>query len=315
MAHPAAIYPGTAGKQQPRRADELIATLAERQHGVVARRQLLAAGVGAGAIERRLERGSLRAVEWGIYALGHRLLSEQGRWMVAVLVGAPGSALSYRSAAAAAQVLRSPRRREEVTVDRSRRPRPGIVFHRAALPADEVTIIDGIPATIASRTVLDLARVTDRRTVERALREVEVRRLYCALSLPDLLARYPRHRGSPLIRAILGDRSCGQGVAREELEERFLAFVERAGLPRPELNADLWLGDRWIRPDALWRAARLIVELDGRQTHGLARAFEDDRLRDRAAVAAGWRVVRVTWRQLHHDADALERDLRMMLGC
>jgi len=57
----------------------------------------------------------------------------------------------------------------------------------------------------------------------------------------------------------------------------------------------------------------LIVELDGRAAHATTRAFERDRERDRMLQAAGWRVVRVTWRQLHDQPARIAADLRALL--
>jgi very-short-patch-repair endonuclease len=65
--------------------------------------------------------------------------------------------------------------------------------------------------------------------------------------------------------------------------------------------------------DATWEDARLVVELDGYATHGTRRAFEAHRARDRALQVAGWRVVRITWRQLTTDADTIARQLRSLL--
>jgi very-short-patch-repair endonuclease len=61
--------------------------------------------------------------------------------------------------------------------------------------------------------------------------------------------------------------------------------------------------------DCLWRAPRVIVELDGRAAHDTARAFERDRAKDRRLTVAGWRPARVTWRQLASDEAELARDL------
>ena len=58
----------------------------------------------------------------------------------------------------------------------------------------------------------------------------------------------------------------------------------------------------------------MIVELDGYATHGRRRAFEDDRRRDRALAAAGYTVVRITWRQLRDEPEAVARDLRRLLA-
>jgi very-short-patch-repair endonuclease len=69
-----------------------------------------------------------------------------------------------------------------------------------------------------------------------------------------------------------------------------------------------------VEVDCVWRSSRLIAELDGRAIHGTVRAFERDRARDRALGAAGWRVIRITWRQLNQEARELTEDLGAMLG-
>ena len=56
------------------------------------------------------------------------------------------------------------------------------------------------------------------------------------------------------------------------------------------------------------------MELDGRAVHGTTAAFERDRSRDRALMAAGWRVIRITWRQLNDDPDELANDIRILLA-
>ncbi len=55
------------------------------------------------------------------------------------------------------------------------------------------------------------------------------------------------------------------------------------------------------RVDAVWRLQLLIVEVDGHAAHGHRAAFERDRRRDQVLIAAGWRVVRVTFRQLQDE--------------
>ncbi len=69
-----------------------------------------------------------------------------------------------------------------------------------------------------------------------------------------------------------------------------------------------------MEADCVWRSSRVIVELDGRAVHGTAAAFERDRARDRALSAAGWRVVRVTWRQISEEARELAEDLSALLS-
>jgi very-short-patch-repair endonuclease len=66
--------------------------------------------------------------------------------------------------------------------------------------------------------------------------------------------------------------------------------------------------------DCVWPEQRLIVELDGHAFHSPAHSFEEDRARDRRLEAAGWHVLRVTWRQLHEEPELLEADLRQLLS-
>ena len=164
-----------------------------------------------------------------------------------------------------------------------RRPRPGLRFHRTTLPEDEVTVRNGIPVTSVPRTLLDLASVIALDHLERAVHEAEVLRLTDRLSLPDLMARYPRRTGTAALRFAV---ATPPRMTRSELEHRFLHLLQVHGLPRPQVNT-LVSG---LEVDCAWPRQRLIVELDGRAVHDTARAFERDRERDRLLVLDGWRV-------------------------
>jgi hypothetical protein len=173
--------------------------------------------------------------------------------------------------------------------------------------------VRGIRVTTVPRTLFDLAAVLPAHQVERAINEAEFRRLTNPLSLGDLVDRYRRRRGVPMIRAILARVRAGAQITRSDLEARFLAFLDGVGLPRPETNAHLMVGGSWIECDCVWRDRRVIVELDGRATHDTAAAFERDRTRDRKLAARGWRHARITWRQLQDEPEALASDLRAIL--
>ena len=179
------------------------------------------------------------------------------------------------------------------------------------MQSDEVTVEQGIPVTTVSRTLFDLAAVLPRHQVERALNEAQVQRLGGDLSVADILERYPRRWGAPVIRAILAD---GVTVIRSELEARFQSLVAASHLPRPDFNAWISAGGRWFECDCVWRDRRVVVELDGWAAHGTVAAFERDRVRDRVLHAAGWRLARVTWRQLRDEPEAVLYDLRALLS-
>jgi very-short-patch-repair endonuclease len=188
----------------------------------------------------------------------------------------------------------------------------GIRIHQLSLPPDEVTSVRGIPVTTVPRTLFDLAAVLSRGQVERAINEAEVSGLSDPLSLGDLVDRYPGRNGVRMIRSIL--ETLKVTMTRSELEVRFLSFVKKHGLQRPEVNASLFVAGRWIECDCVWRDRRVIVELDGRASHDTAAAFERDRARDRMLHARGWRVLRITWRQLHDAPESVAYDLRALLS-
>jgi hypothetical protein len=233
--------------------------------------------------------------------------------MAAVLAAGRGAVLSHTSAAGLLSIRHPANSHIEVTAPRRIRPPKGVRAYRRSLPDDEITVVDAISVTTVPRTLLDLATVLSPRQVERAIEEAEVKRLYDALSLADLVERYPGRRGTRVIKAILAVDRIGSTITRSDLEERFLALLEPRSLPQPELNVPLAVNGGWIEADCVWRPQRLVVELDSRTIHGTPRAFERDRARDRALHAAGWRVVRVTWRQLHREANRLVADLRILL--
>ena len=294
------------GKESKSQADRAIWALAERQHGVVSRTQLLELGLGRRAIDHRLELGRLRAVHRGVYRIG--LLSRDGRWMAAVLACGPGAVLSHLSAAALWGIRQSDR--IEVTRRSSHRGPKGVTVHRSPLRNDERTTHRGIPTTTVPRTLLDLSAVVHPDALRSALRQAEQLRLTDPLSLIDLVERYPRRPGLAAIRALLEEATIGARVIRSELEERFQAFLLNAGLPLPQTNQFV----EGFEVDCVWPDQRLIVELDGRAVHDTGQAFERDRVRDRVLTAAGWHVIRVTWRQLHDEPELLEADLRRLLG-
>jgi hypothetical protein len=232
--------------------------------------------------------------------------------MAAVLAAGPGAVLSHRSAAALWDLRPNARGRVDVTAPRQHL-RPGIEVHRAALAPDEITTQNGIPVTTVARTLIDLAAVLPHPRLERAAERAEALRLTNVVPLDALLERHRGHRGTAALREIVTGRM-QPALTRSELEDRFLTFLDAYGLTRPEVNADLHLDGRWFEADFLWRDQRFIVELDGHQTHGTRAAFERDRERDRVLQARGWRIVRITWRQLHDNPDAVAADLARLLG-
>lgn len=137
--------------------------LADRQHGVISRRQLLELGLSSDAIAHRLARGRLHQLHRGIYAVGRPKVSLHGKWMAAVLACGPEALLSHRSAAALWGLIDQRGAIVDVTVPATAlRRRPGIRAHRRGPPLPRAEH-EGVPVLSVAATLLDLAADDDPR--------------------------------------------------------------------------------------------------------------------------------------------------------
>jgi very-short-patch-repair endonuclease len=293
--------------QGPGAGDRAIADLADRQHGAVARRQLLTLGITARMVERRLASGRLIPVHRGVYAVGHRLLTLRGRWLAAVLACGPNSVLSHGSAAALWGIAK-PGPRIEVAVDGGRR-RPGILVHCASLVDAERTRVDGIPVTAVPRTLIDLAATLPTERLERAWEEADRLGLLGLVEIERASADARGRPGTAAVRRLIAD-AFEPSFTRSSLEDAFVAFCRRRELPMPRVNFTV-LGQE---VDAFWPGKALVVELDGYAFHRHRAAFERDRARDAALQAAGMSVLRITFRRLRDDPDGVETEIRRLLA-
>jgi len=293
--------------------DGAVAQIAFRQHGVVTLAQLRDAGLGAGAIELRVRNGRLHRLHRGVYALGHRRISREGRWLAAVLALGEGAVLSHVSAGALWGIRHSSSAFVHVTVPTSagRRRRQGIVVHRSNTlgPAD-VDEHNAIPITSVSRTLLDLAGVLTPTRLERAVEQSLAHRLFDLRAIEAVLAANPRRPGAAALAEIVARIHDEPSLTRRELEALMLDLCDAHGIERPEVN--VVVDDYEV--DFLWRTRRLIVETDGLQWHGTPPALERDRRRDERLTVLGYRVVRFTYRRVVDEPAAVAATLRALLG-
>lgn len=287
--------------------ERAFAALANRQHGVISRRQLIAGGLGVRTISRRIEAGHLHEIHRGIYLLGDGRVNRKGEWMAAVLAGGEGALLSHRSAGALWGIVR-PRRGSIDVTSATGRQRPGIAVHEGAICDEDRTRVDRIPVTILARALFDLAEVEDESDLWRAAEEADRLRL---LRVPELEAVYARSPGRRALRPMrrLIDAISMPEDTQSPLEDRVLDLCREYDLPMPVTGATV-LGHE---VDAFWPARRLTVEADSWKFHGHRGAFERDRERDAAMQAAGYRVIRLTHRRLEREPDVVAAQLRCLL--
>lgn len=126
----------------------------------------------------------------------------------------------------------------------------------------------------------------------------------------EVLERANGRRGAGVLRCCLAKLTEEPPVTRSELERRILELIRDAGLPRPVANVRV----AGYEVDLCWLDQRVIVEADGRRYHDTPQALERDRQRDLELGASGWRVIRITWRQLIERPEQIITTLRHALG-
>jgi very-short-patch-repair endonuclease len=119
------------------------------------------------------------------------------------------------------------------------------------------------------------------------------------------------HRGIPVtsFERTLRDLGYGPEPTRSDLERLFVKLCRKHRLPTPEFNVKI--GPHTV--DALWRAERLIVEIDSWAYHRSRAAFEADRARDRDLILRGFNVLRYVDREVAKDPAATAYSLQAHL--
>ena len=173
------------------------------------------------------------------------------------------------------------------------------------LPPGHTTTRDAIPITRVARTIFDLAGFEPIARVEMVIDDAISRGLATERQLENVffaLARRGR-RGTAAMRELLEDRGPGYIAPASELERTARRLFAAHGVPQPRYEISLEADDVIGRVDCIWSESRLVVELDSHRFHGSKGARERDRKRDNQLVAAGWRVIRVTWDDLKERPD------------
>jgi very-short-patch-repair endonuclease len=280
---------------------------ARRQHWVVTRVQLLAAGLTPKAIRHRVAVGRLHPVYAGIYAVGRADLTPAGEFMAAVLASGPGAALSHVSAAVQWGIVDGAIGPIHVSVPSGRRVRRrGITVHERRRLADNVTTRHGVPVTKPVQTLIDLATQRRGDDLDDAIDAADRQRLINPERLRQELVRHPSEPGVARLRATLTHHT----RVDSRLERRLLALVHRAGLPEPLTQR----ARHGHRVDFTWPEHGVVVEADSLSYHRTAAAQSADIARDNGLVVNGLTVLRFSHAQVARDPDYVVRTLTATLA-
>lgn len=176
--------------------------------------------------------------------------------------------------------------------------------HTESLPPGDVVDLDGMHVTSVIRTCLDLGTCLTEWQLTHVLWEAE---FLHGLDLAELERRNderPGFRGCDVVRRAIAHRRAGSAGSRSGSEDYLLEGIVRAGLPLPMVCNPNATQLQSIECDLVWRAARLVVEVDGPGHRRTGRA-ERDAAQVRQLRAAGWLVVRISTEELWADRDAV----------
>jgi very-short-patch-repair endonuclease len=270
--------------------------LARRQHGVVARSQLLALGMPPTAIRHRLQTGRLHQVHRGVYVVGRPEVGRLAAFMAAVLACGTEARLSHRTGADLWGIREQRGGPIEVTVpNHIRRQRPGITVHRHVGPRR--THVSRIPVGDPISILIDLATCLPDEELEDAVNAADWLRLVRTDRLRRALDEEPRRPGVGRLRRVLDSQTFS--AAQTKLERRFLPIAAAAGLPKPRAQAHL----NSYRVDFHWTELGLVVETDSLTYHRTAAQQAVDLRRDQAHVRSGLRTLRFAHSQVFFQPD------------
>ncbi|MGH2726588.1 MAG: type IV toxin-antitoxin system AbiEi family antitoxin domain-containing protein, partial [Actinomycetota bacterium] len=190
--------------------DERLARLAARRHGIFSRAEALREGATRGYIARRVAKSRWETMAPGVYRLNGAVPSWRQQLLVACLWAGELGVASHRAAAALWQLAGFRTEPIEISVPRGvRLRRTGIVAHEVvALPHVDVTVVDAIPVTTPTRTLVDLGAVVSKDVLEEALDDALRRSLTTISRLRWRLMELSRRGrpGIPALRALIDAR-------------------------------------------------------------------------------------------------------------
>jgi hypothetical protein len=283
--------------------DQRLAHRASRQLGLFTHTQAVECGFPRETIRRRLQQRVWDEIDVRVYRAATAARPD-ARQRIMARVLATGGVASDLSAAALFGLL--PHSDEpHVVVTRGARAgtRQGVRTTRS-LERFDTTTVDGIPVTSPVRTLIDVVAVTSPTEFEDTL---DLALVTGVVRIRPLEARAralwtPARPGCAIVVHLLENRSPDVLRARNKWEARVLRLFKAAGVAPPCVNFRLSIGGQNREIDLAWLDLKIAVEFDGFVPHSSRRVFDDDRVRQNALVAEGWRVFRLTKTALERDA-------------
>lgn len=297
------------------RPDAAIAWIASRQHGVVSHAQARDAGLTRAAIARRVDAGRWIRLLPCVYRVGGAPATGRQGMMAATLWAGAGALLSHRAAGVLHGLDGVTADRLEVTAPRRLRSGDVVAHFTSSFTAIDRDLVDSIPVTSATRTLIDLACVLDRDLLELGLEDALRRGLTSRARLGYRLRQLEGHgrSGCVALRTLMKEGG-GRAPSGSAPEVRLRRLLTGAGLPRPVPQHEIRdCGRLLARVDLAYPEARIAIEFDSDRWHSGRRRREADLERRNRLTAVGWHVVHVGWSELTTGARTTIKTVRALL--
>lgn len=291
------------------------AELARRQHGIVARRQLIELGIAGASIGPHAERAGWRRVHRGVYALPGATMTFEQQVMAAVLAAGEEALASHLTAAFLHGFLPVRPPVVDVLLPFSCKARhvDGVHVTRSrTLRAADRCLVGGVPATTPARTVIDAATVLEPLDIRALLIDGRQQRKLDLGRVARRVAEVGPVRHSGQLRRLLDELD--QARVDSLLEAEVRRLLRRAGLPPPSRGPyRVRLRDRTVELDIAWPGLKVAVEVDGFGYHAARRAMDNDHRKQNALLVEGWRILRVTWDRIARDPEGFVAEVSALL--
>lgn len=294
--------------------DDRLLPVFARQHWLASLADVEAAGGSVATASLRVCAGRWEQADVNVYRLAGVPSTWHSRLLAPILAIGGEAVASHFAAAALFGIDGFGRGVAEVSIPRGREHRRTTARVHTSTDLDrcERLVVDGIPVTDLSRTILDVGRkVGD----QKLLQAIEWSRRERALDWPDLIRTLARHarRGRPGIqrlRRVITANVHRDEVTDSDFELLALALLAESGLPTPVLHHRIVDGHRLVAEvDLAYPVLRIAIELDG-AVHLRSDVRERDLTRQNDLVLEGWVVLRFSWRRFVEHPDRVVSEIR-----
>ena len=297
---------------------EPVAALAATQHGTISRAQLIRIGVSPRQIRTLTSNGMLERLAPALYTLAGSSDTWERRLAVGLHRAGPLALVGARSASALWRLDRfRPGHVDLLGFWQGARTSTGVRVHRTIdLPTRDRTVLDHLPVTTPTRTLIDMGRYVGAGRLGKMMDDAVHRDLTTYEELHQRcgeLARSGRN-GIATVQEALADRPGGAVAPGSDFERQVRTLLTEAGLPAPVLQHPVTCGLITYLLDLAWPDQLVAVECDGFRFHRMPGQLEWDDQRRNELGLRGWLVHHVTWRMLHDDPAGLVSGVRRALA-